>query len=460
MPQALRKNAVLGKYIPETRPLTKFNPTTQRHETDLEELKGMVAKYKVVYLKPRWGMRSEGIIRVRQDNNGEFEYNFTKNFLDTDGENYITWASKEMFPFKTTTLKEVVEATRSIREGYPDYIIQQGIDIPKDSQMAELELRLLFQRGPSGPLSLIGWNEVQKKPWRDALIRKFGSKNGEVILLNLENSAKVISMEIQSKFGPNFAQMTVQMGIGSDGKPMLVEVNPKPGVGNTFEWYGAPEMTARSTFGLTKFLEKASGFSSDQTTPGIIEESSLKDGTTAQMREELNPFRLYQFAQKALGIDILTSQRSVYNLRSLEHIKENMASRARYLTLTSGGEVLGCIALLRPFVGMVRGTGDTTKILETKKRWEIGGVLVLPQMRGKGIAKKLFETAIKQLQTEGISEAMVRVTGTYDINKIGVPREESRGIERLVGKFNPRLIGYAVYSYGPCYVVKIPEKKT
>ncbi|MBI4991377.1 GNAT family N-acetyltransferase, partial [Candidatus Gottesmanbacteria bacterium] len=419
----ISQNDKLRPYIPETR---RF--------TDISVAADILQKYRVIYLKPRWGQRFAGIIRIQQTTDGKYLYNFTQEYISDEGYPENDWVSKSG-DFIAQSLEDVMQKTTKIRQTQGDYLVQQGINIAKYGD-EDFEMRFLFQRGGDGKLINIGWEEGQKKYWETRFENRFGKRNVPILSTNLESLARAIALQIQSKYGTDFGQMTVQLALDTEGKAWLLETNPQPGITNQFDAYGLPKLSIRASNHLLGYGTQLSGYRENLMPLQRLGTTTLKDGQTAEITEEINPLVLYKFAQSAL-----------------------IADRTRYITIRDGNnQILGCIALIRPYSQWLRSTDNPNEWFDAKPRWEIGGVLVAPNMRGKGIARKLFETAIQQLKKSGANEAIVNVTGTFDINKAGIVRTDSIGIEKLVKRFphsdyGNSVFGYGALSFGPTYLI-------
>jgi len=460
------RNPSLRSHIPET---VAF--------TGSESLESMVKRNKVVYLKPQFGMKSIGVIRVSKNptENG-YLYNFTQLTTAPDTEEqYYSWATES--DVKAKTIPDVLAKTAHVRTEYRDYIVQQGIDMPKDNDGDTFEIRFLFQRNENGKLALVGWHEGQKEHWIENFKRYFGTAKEPIITGNLELLAKAVALNTQREFGSHFGQMTVQIGMDRTGTPWLLEQNPLPGVTNQFNAYGIPHITGESTDQLLQYALGISGFKETSSSPKTLEQIQLPNGLRADVFEEINPLTIYQFAQASLGNRILNPKTSVYNLFSIDRIKRNIADGTRYIMIQANGKTLGCISIMKPAESVMIDTSDSSlPMVDSRMRWEIGGVLTSPEARGQGIASRLFETAINEIRkvqpvrNHGLSnrlgydvyvdEIRVQVTGNYDPKTAGIARADSVGIEKIVQHIpGGRKIGAVFGSYGPLYVIPITSQK-
>jgi len=461
LPQLLRANTLLKDYIPETRQFV-----------DAQSITDMLSTNRVVFFKPTWGMASMGVVKIERLDDGSYRYNYTRPHYDNEGNIDYGWpepAEEGYHGFIAHSTQEILDKTKDHRKNYRDFVIQQGIDMPYDKSWGFFETRFLLQRGATGSLNLIGWNEGQKNHDIGIFGKHFGETNATNILTNAERLAKAVSLQIQKDYGSHFGQMTVQVGIDRTGKVWFLEANPKPGVVNQFDNRNLPHLTDQSIEHTLKYQHNMSGFSEQSTPTKRIDTVTLKNGYEADVYEESNPFTIYRFAVEALGENITDPENSVFNLRHIEKIKQNLARRARYVMMRdkSTGKILGCVTILRP---SPQGGFeiDTKKPMVTRWRWEIGGVLTHPDAKNQGIAGILFDQAVTQIRQaqpvydtdnkRPVDEIRVDVTGTYDKDKMGLVRTDSVGIDKIVQRYPNRKIGAVYGSYGPMYAIPITSK--
>ncbi len=461
LPEVVCENPVLKDHVPETIVFT-----------GVADVKKMIEKHTTIYLKPKWGMRSEGVVRF--DRLPDNRIRFTQTVQGTDpADTSYSWPAEGEEGFGghiVNTIEEAMHQTDEFRKRfiYETYIVQEGIQGIPDNDGRPLELRFLFQRDRQGKPSIIGWDQGQKEYWLPTIERLLGKKNVEPLTTNAINLAKAISLQVQNHFGPHFGQYSIQIAIDKEGKTWLLEANPKPGVTNQFHAIGLDNVVDFASRQLLSHIANMSGFTSESESPTDITTVTLSDGSRAVVSEETNPFVIYQFAQEALKASITKRETSVYNLKTIQRIQENIANRTRYIMLRdeNTGKALGCISILRPksqkYFDLEQ---ENTPLIDTKKRWEIGGVLTAPEARGKGIGSHLFEIAITQiahLPVErdtyngiNIQEILVNVTGTYDWNHIGQARPDSFGIEKIVQNIpgSRPLHGAVPGSLGPIYII-------
>lgn len=457
----LRSNSILKEYVPETR---KF--------TDAQSLTDMLSKHRTVFLKPTWGMMSRAVVKVERLDDGSYRYIYTRPQYANGNVDY-SWpepTDADYEGFIAHSVQEVLDKTAEPRKGFSEFIMQQGIDMPYDKSWGFFETRFLLQRGTTGSLDIIGWNEGQKKHDVDLFAKRFGEENATTILTNAERLAKAAGLQIQKGFGSRFGQMTVQVAIDRNGKVWFMEANPKPGVVNQFDNRNLPHLTDSAIAHALEYQRGISGYSEQSIPTKRFGTVTLQNGTRADIYEENNPLAIYRFAVDCLGPDIVEKEKSVYNLRQIEKIQENLARGARYIMIrnTETGKVLGTISIHRPSAQAGFDIESKEPIM-TRWRWEIGGVLTHPEATGRGIAGVLFDTAVSDIRQaqpvydtdngRPVDEIRVDVTGTFNKEQMGQVRPESIGIDKIVARYPHRVIGGVPGSYGPMYAIPIETHK-
>lgn len=457
-PESLAAHPALSGHIPETKSL--------RDPADLEQ---MLARHGTVYLKPVLGMRSHGIIRVRLDDNGKISYTVSRPGSDTEDQSYVFPKPGEPdFQDKTAVNgKQLFRDTQQIRDrwGKSGYVVQQGIRMThRDKFNDPFEIRFLYQRDARGNLVLTGWDEVQDSHWTREFGRVFGESNARTVADNTRNLAGAVAARTQLSFGSAFGQFSVQVAVDDNGKPWFMEANPKPGVSNQFLAYGRPELAGQTVDRVIDLAKTSAGFGSESMLPRKSAGITLKDGTSAEILEERNPRVIYEFARHTKGEDLLSAERTVYNLRSPDRIREILARRGTFLTLRQNGRIIGCAAIIRPTAADLIHT-TTRKLTETRLRWEIGAVLTDPKSRNKGVAAELFDAAVNEIRSAPpvwdarnksyVDEIRVDVTGTLDRNQLGTPRPDSAGMVNLIRRYPHKLLGALLLSFGPSYAIPI-----
>lgn len=164
--------------------------------------------------------------------------------------------------------------------------------------------------------------------------------------------------------------------------------------------------------------------------------------------------KIFAFACAMHGEDNMRSPLTwVYNLSSLRRIDEVVRSGGEYILLKRGEDAVGLVCLSFPV--SYRPLDNPRRTL-TIDEWEIGSLLIHKECRGEGFSKILFKLAKDRLkETKGVDRAYVVVTGTFDRQKPGEPRDLSRPAITLCKKNSGRLIGYGKDSFGPVFELDI-----
>lgn len=212
--QALSANPDLLPYMPETRVL------------DLAELEAMLEKYRVLFLKPCNGSLGRGIIYVRKKPNGQLYY--------------ISYPSgRERGPFQSA--RAILERTAAVRRGRA-YLVQEGLDLAKYRGSA-FDIRIIYQKNGLGQ-----W-QIGKKFARLAA----GGSNitnlssGGVFLTYsrlmrylyrgetrkkkthaIKELCKTVALTLERECEGVYGELGLDIGLGRNGIPYLIEVNSKP----------------------------------------------------------------------------------------------------------------------------------------------------------------------------------------------------------------------------------------
>ncbi len=213
--QMLWSNPELRPYLPETRPLST------------ENLRDLLQEYRVVFVKPANGSLGKGIIKITRTEKGGLKY-----VIYRRGRVGGTADNAEEFMHKTR--KE---------RGDRVYIVQQGLDLAT-YRGRPFDVRIVYQKNGKGEwqigkkfvrvaphgssisnLSSGGHAETSKKVFRYLFQKNnlINQKNNQLKQLCL-----TIANTLERATGGNFGELGLDIGIGKDGHPYLIEVNSKP----------------------------------------------------------------------------------------------------------------------------------------------------------------------------------------------------------------------------------------
>lgn len=212
---ALQKEPGLETYLPESYRLRNFH-----------QLKSMCRKYDVIFLKPTCGSLGKGIIRIQRNSN----QTYTCYFNSMNGYRTQWFVSLEK-------LYNVIYG--KIKKS--NYQIQQGLKLLTVNRRP-VDFRALVQRGETGQWGITSivariaaTNQFVSNQARggtistvkDALART-GTAAASGGLTKLRRAAVQIAEGIGAQMPGHFAELGIDLGIDSQGRVWLIEVNSKP----------------------------------------------------------------------------------------------------------------------------------------------------------------------------------------------------------------------------------------
>lgn len=212
--QMMLENHELGEYMPETRAL---------HLADLEV---MLERYQVVFLKPCNGSLGKGIIRVRHGPEGRLQY-----VIHRTGRLHGS----------ADNPRELLAQTVKARRGKA-YIVQEGLDLMKYRGSA-FDIRIIYQKNGSGAwqigkkfvrvapggssisnLSRGGKPEMYKRLMRNLFTKSQTAKTN----LAINDLCQKVAAVLDKQPGVIYGELGLDIGLGRQGQPYLIEVNSKP----------------------------------------------------------------------------------------------------------------------------------------------------------------------------------------------------------------------------------------
>ncbi|MGI6435917.1 MAG: YheC/YheD family protein [Syntrophomonadaceae bacterium] len=212
--QVLSQNPSLSLHLPETRLL---NPA---------QLEAMLEKYAVLFLKPCNGSLGKGIIYVKKSKNQKLQY--------------IAYPGGRI-KGTSDTAGDLLERTATVRKGRP-YLVQEGLDLAKYNGSA-FDIRIIYQKN--------GWGEWQTGK-KFARIAPHGSNISNLSsggsfekmkrLMNrlyrretrrkkyalIKELCKTVALTLESHSQGIYGELGLDIGMGKNGIPYLIEVNSKP----------------------------------------------------------------------------------------------------------------------------------------------------------------------------------------------------------------------------------------
>jgi glutathione synthase/RimK-type ligase-like ATP-grasp enzyme len=213
--QMLSKIFELRPYLPET------------HLLDQADLEKMLAKYKTLFIKPANGSLGSGIIRVKA--NGKSRLHYT------------TYGARRRNGQASNAL-ELLEKTSAFRKDR-SYIVQQGVNL-STYRGSIFDLRIVYQKNSMGKWQ-IGKEFVRIAPGRSAIAnmarggtptqshKVFKHLYHQEELINekkrlIRGLCNKIAVGIEKGSGQLYGELGLDLGLGKNGHPWLIEVNSKP----------------------------------------------------------------------------------------------------------------------------------------------------------------------------------------------------------------------------------------
>ncbi|MEK8126804.1 YheC/YheD family protein [Paenibacillus filicis] len=216
----LNKSRRTKPYIPETKRLSSSD--------DIDKL---LQAYPSLYLKPIRGKAGKGIMKVSRTEGKSKPRQFELSIQDKT-ESHIS-----RYPSVTQLWSQVRELV-----GSKDYIVQQGI-VLSSYKRRPFDLRVLVQKNYRGAWTITGigarlagklsiTTHVPRggsidNP-RKLLTHAFGQAESKRIIRSAKRAALIIAKHVESSSGQTLGEMSMDLGVDSDGHIWLFEVNSKP----------------------------------------------------------------------------------------------------------------------------------------------------------------------------------------------------------------------------------------
>lgn len=203
-------------YLPDTK--------IYRNASDLVD---MLDEYNTVYLKKCTGSNGRGVIRVRKQDEGVYEYSYFK-------ENVIKGV--------TQSVKELIEETNNLMND-KSFIIQEGIDV-LTYQDNKVDLRVLVQRDGMGVWRItsipvrIAVNDCAVTSTKsgskvyqfDIALRDilgFSNDETEKLKSDIRSMMRTIVRVLEAEYG-TFGELGIDVAIDKKNKLWFIESNAKP----------------------------------------------------------------------------------------------------------------------------------------------------------------------------------------------------------------------------------------
>lgn len=215
----LRKNKTTRLLVPGTRKM--LGPKT---------LSAMLQRYSSLYLKPESGKAGKGIMLVRLDEGEAKPYRLT-----------IQGEKRKNIVYKTAKLRLLWKRIKA-ETGSTPYIMQEGIELAS-FQGRHFDLRVLVQKTGKGVWMVTGTGARLAGPKRitthvpqggsiedpeKMLITVFGSDMTQYLLGRVKSNAVLIAKQIEKESGFLLGEMSMDLGVDTDGRLWFFEANAKP----------------------------------------------------------------------------------------------------------------------------------------------------------------------------------------------------------------------------------------
>ncbi|WP_141336371.1 YheC/YheD family protein [Paenibacillus sp. tmac-D7] len=221
----------LFEWLNKSKRTQPFIPTTQRLSSR-EDLDKLLQSYPFLYLKPIRGKAGKGIMRIsRMDGQAAKANQYELSIQDRTRSQISRFSSVSQLWSRVSHLI-----------GSKDYIIQQGIALSHYKQRP-FDLRLLAQKNHKGVWSiagvgarLAGKNSITTHVPRGGSIddpgkllsHSFGPAGSKQIMQRAKQAALTIAKQIESSSGYKLGEMSMDLGVDSDGHIWFFEANSKP----------------------------------------------------------------------------------------------------------------------------------------------------------------------------------------------------------------------------------------
>ncbi|MFC0214091.1 YheC/YheD family protein [Paenibacillus chartarius] len=219
----------LSEWLNRSAETRRFIPVTHQL-TGSRQLEQLLNDHGTVYLKPVKGKAGRGIMRLERPlRSGQPKY--VLKLQDTTGSQEAVFSSiEELWPELRSEI------------GSKEYIVQQGIRLARYNKRP-YDLRALVQKTGTGKWSVTGVGaRVAGKASitthvprggsinepRRVLSSAFGPAEAESILERVKKAALKIAARIEASSGHTYGEMSMDLGVDTDGRVWFFEANAKP----------------------------------------------------------------------------------------------------------------------------------------------------------------------------------------------------------------------------------------
>lgn len=214
----LRLSKTTKPYIPTTRKLITVTG-----------LGRMMQKHSYLYLKPESGKAGKGIMTIKVHAEKQLPYRLK------------IQENKKSATYNCSTIYKLWSRIQKQR-GHEAYIAQQGIKLASFNER-RFDLRALVQKNQRGQWDITGIGAriagvssitthvprggMIEDPEK-LLIHSFNEELGRKLLIKAKNTAVLIAKQIEQASGQLLGEMSMDLGVDSDGNMWFFEANSKP----------------------------------------------------------------------------------------------------------------------------------------------------------------------------------------------------------------------------------------
>lgn len=221
----------LFQWLHKSKSTQPFIPATQRLSSS-QKLDKLLQSYPFLYLKPIRGKAGSGIMKVsKMEDQASKESQYELSIQDKNESQISRYVSVSHL---WSQVRQLV--------GLKDYIIQQGIALPH-YKGRPFDLRVLVQKNHKGFWSvagvgarLAGKRSITTHVPRGGsiddpgklLAHSFGAAESQEIIQRAKRAALTIAKQIEKSSGYSLGEMSMDLGVDSDGHIWFFEANSKP----------------------------------------------------------------------------------------------------------------------------------------------------------------------------------------------------------------------------------------
>ncbi|CAH1219300.1 Endospore coat-associated protein YheD [Paenibacillus plantiphilus] len=218
----------LFKWLRQSRVTRPFIPTTRRM-VSRQGLGKMMIKHNFLYLKPISGKAGKGIMTLRLQPEKQFPYKLK------------IQADKKSITYNCGSITKLWNRIKKESTG-ERYIAQQGIQLASFNERC-FDLRALVQKNQRGQWDISGigarlagtlsiTTHVPRGGSIDdperLLVSAFGQEEARKLLVKARSTSLLIAKQIERGSGQSLVEMSMDLGVDSDGNIWFFEANAKP----------------------------------------------------------------------------------------------------------------------------------------------------------------------------------------------------------------------------------------